>query len=565
MTFRPLTLLTALLMLAFLSGCGTDTKTSSELSRANDVGTITSAVVTSKHNTPVDPAVNNCTNCHVASGAIYKNAATSIASAEYETCGSACHTASSLPVAAMKAINVSHFDDKTTAKIIEGYVIRATAASACRDCHASHTTDLTIQKEWAESGHAGEIASGPVQDNITVTPPAYSPWAHYDWDDSTGTTSDRKSCQKCHTATGAANFLNDPARYNAANNDFSHLADWTINHKTSGQNELLYCWGCHSDAAKGKLRNPGALNFTFREGASVSSPVTVSFPDATHSNLCIACHAGRETGNSIKKSTADFGNTGFINSHYLAAAGILYAKSGYEFANKDYRSSLGFRHDMTGINAPLPASVTEKGPCVYCHMGSYANHTWKITNDESCDLCHAGAAVSLLDEGKAGFDGAMEMFRAVLAGEGYYFYAAHPYFYTKPYVSTYSEIGGCSENLPVKNWQVGGTSKFEWELASATATAPSCVSSSDTTGTEDTGNERMGAAYNYNLLKHEPGAFVHNSLYAKRLIFDSIDLLDGDTNSDGNIMEGQITIDALYPDARTWLNAEATTGLATRP
>ena len=560
MTTRSLTLLTAFLMLAFQSGCGTDTKTSSELSTASDIGTITRAVATSKHNTPVEPAVNNCTNCHAASGAIYKNAATSTASAEYETCGTACHAASPLPVATMKPIDVTHFDDKTTAKIIEGYVIRATTETACRDCHASHSTDMTIQKEWAESGHAGEIVSGPVQDDITVTPPAYSPWAHYDWDDSTGTTSDRKSCQKCHTATGAANFLSDPTQYDAANNDYSHLADWTTNHKTSGQNELLYCWGCHSDAEKGVLRNPGALDLAFREG------VTASFPDAAHSNLCIACHAGRETGNSIKISTAKFSNTSFINSHYLAAAGILYAKSGYEFTNKDYRASLGFRHDMTGINAPLPASVMEKGPCVYCHMGSYANHTWKIMNDESCDLCHAGAVVSLLDEGKNGFDGAMEMFKTVLDGEGYYFYAEHPYFYTVlpgPNSGTTDAEGktaSCGSNPPVKNWQREGKPKFEWKLATDTATTPSCVSTPDTEsiGIADTGKDRMGAAYNYNLLKHEPGAFVHNSLYAKRLIFDSIDWLDNDS------MDGQITIAAAYPEARIWLNADVTTGIATR-
>lgn len=555
MAFRFLPLLTALLMLTLLSGCGTDTKTSQGISGESDVSVITSAVATSKHSLPVGAAVNSCTNCHAAGGAIYKNGPTSTSSAENETCGTACHTALLLPVITMKPIIDTHFDDKTTANSIEGYVIRATAASACRDCHDSHTTALTIQNEWAESGHAGEIVAGPVQDDLTVTPPIYSPWAHYNWDDNAS----RSACQRCHTATGAANFLNDPARYNAADNDFSHLADWTTGHKTSGQNELLYCWGCHSDAEKGELRNPGALDLTFSNGAAVS------YSDAAHSNLCIACHAGRETGNSIKNSTAAFNNTGFVNSHYLAAAGTLYAKSGYDFANKDYRSSLGFRHDMTGINAPLPASVKEKGPCVYCHMGSYSNHTWKITNDEACDLCHAGTAFSLLTAGKNGYESALEVLKAALDAEGFFFYPAHPYFYTSPYDPAYTESGLCAENLPVKNWQAGGTSTFVWDYATPTATAKSCVSSAAAPGTADTGKDRMGAAYNYNLLIHEPGAFVHNSLYSKRLIFDSIDWLDGDTDLDGNQMDGQITIDAAYADARLWLNADALTGIAIRP
>jgi hypothetical protein len=38
----------------------------------------------------------------------------------------------------------------------------------------------------------------------------------------------------------------------------------------------------------------------------------------------------------------------------------------------------------------------------------------------------------------------------------------------------------------------------------------------------------FGAAHNFNYLHHEPGAYAHNRFYAKRLIFDSIDWLDGD-------------------------------------
>jgi hypothetical protein len=36
----------------------------------------------------------------------------------------------------------------------------------------------------------------------------------------------------------------------------------------------------------------------------------------------------------------------------------------------------------------------------------------------------------------------------------------------------------------------------------------------------------MGAAFNLHLLTHEPGAYAHNMVYAKRLIYDSIDYLD---------------------------------------
>jgi hypothetical protein len=36
----------------------------------------------------------------------------------------------------------------------------------------------------------------------------------------------------------------------------------------------------------------------------------------------------------------------------------------------------------------------------------------------------------------------------------------------------------------------------------------------------------MGAAFNFNLLDHDAGAYAHNRMYVKRLVYDSIDWLD---------------------------------------
>jgi hypothetical protein len=64
----------------------------------------------------------------------------------------------------------------------------------------------------------------------------------------------------------------------------------------------------------------------------------------------------------------------------------------------------------------------------------------------------------------------------------------------------------------------------------------------------------MGAAFNFNLLVHDPGAFVHNRMYVKRLIYDSIDWVD-----DG-IMNYSVgaTLDALNPATNAY-KAEAMT------
>ena len=43
----------------------------------------------------------------------------------------------------------------------------------------------------------------------------------------------------------------------------------------------------------------------------------------------------------------------------------------------------------------------------------------------------------------------------------------------------------------------------------------------------------MGAAFNYETLRGDPGAYAHNSVYVRRLMYDSIDWLnDGVMNQD---------------------------------
>jgi len=70
----------------------------------------------------------------------------------------------------------------------------------------------------------------------------------------------------------------------------------------------------------------------------------------------------------------------------------------------------------------------------------------------------------------------------------------------------------------------------------------------------------MGAAFNANLLIHDPGGYAHNRFYSKRLIWDSIDfiyngILDNDVPA---------AIDAVVTDATIAAAAKTYLG-ATRP
>jgi hypothetical protein len=276
-----------------------------------------------------------------------------------------------------------------------------------------------------------------------------------------------------------------------------------------------------------------------------------TFPDIGKSNLCMNCHTARTIGDNIKKTAAnaayDFKNLGFVNSHYLTGGATVYAVSGYEFTGLTYANRSSYRHNQIGTTLQ-PATGTG-GPCVGCHM-TPARHTFKgwtkdpatekITSIVSlaCAACHSDITPDEVNEEKERFEAALAALEAQLAKKGLYFSPNNPYFFTAPYDPSYeAPTDACpTKNLPVRNWQTGGTSTRKWNVAKST-----CDVSVGAPGTDGTGDENMGAAFNYNLLVHDPGAYTHNRVYAKRLIWDSIDWLDDETLNN-SVMA---TVDAL--------------------
>lgn len=411
---------------------------------------------------------------------------------------------------------IGHVDDPATGTTsagttIEGYVVKTAEQTGCKDCHYNdHNPILTINQEWADSAHGGHLGTGPATD---ATAPG---WAHYNWDQTTGT-GNRATCQRCHTATGISNFLTDPATYNPANNNFSHLSNWTAA-TGSPQNEVLYCWGCHSDVATGALRNPGAIVETYTATTAGNPPTTVSYPDLGPSNVCMGCHIGREVGDNIKNDLDADGVRSFINSHYLTAGGTLFNESGYEYAGQTY-NNFGF-HKQIGVGDPASNFNTgSSGPCAACHMSVAEGHTFVFVtknadgviednNSPLCANCHISMDADTLEATKANFHAALEELRLALVARGIHFFNAHPYYYNAP-----DGAGGAFTN---------------WE---SVATTLGVGLGTDPTGTG--WKNVMGAAFNYNLLEHDPGAYAHNSDYGLKLIADSIDFLsDGVIDGD---------------------------------
>ncbi|MDD2500860.1 MAG: cytochrome c3 family protein, partial [Geobacter sp.] len=372
-----------------------------------------------------DPSTNKqfnlCTSCHTYT----KPDGTLVASGNNGTAKFYHYTAW------YRVIPTTHYDnpatlDTTTAGqvAIEGYVLRTNTANPCFDCHGheamtntrQNTTPVrpsTIYTDWAQSGHAGGLltakyaaaknADGTWKSNTAATVDtvmaagstgADYAWGHYPWQQAS-----RQACQKCHTATGAANYMSAPATYNAANNNFSHLK---LDAAGRGQQELLYCWSCHSNAGKGTLRTPGAITTEYTYNGA-----TVTLPNAGKSNVCLVCHSGR--GNMDSPAVTRNGSA----YHHGVAGGTLFSSvthTGFEFAGQDYTNKAYFAHNTIGMSDGT-------GPCASCHMGG-KSHSFKavdataqtIKNQALCNTCHTSEqglmTYAKVEEESAGYQNA---------------------------------------------------------------------------------------------------------------------------------------------------------------
>lgn len=523
MTIRSVTLLASFLVLAYLPGCGTDTKMTTEI-------------------------------------------------------GGSGFTA-------------NHFDSTDTANVIEGYVIKKDSSGAlvCGDCHKEDRSDVAINRQWAASAHAGHIlTAGVVQDGATKN----SPWAHYDWDSIS-----RQSCQQCHTSTGQANFMKsqweDATSYNNKKNDFTHLSGWVGTKNGSGeftsvtssnQNEMLYCWGCHSDVETGTLHAPVSVGI--KPGYKVDD-VALQLPNLGSSNACVGCHSGRGniqillkangvdpttplSADTTPKSTATATAT-----HYLNAAATIFheeTKVGYEFPELNYTDPAKYGDQQISY-------LHRFSNCVACHMSGEESHSFSATQKDTvtgeitainsqkvCNGCHSSLIpmnAGKLEESRKGYEESLHILEHELALHGYVFVNAHPYFYVGSTAGAdlfFKSPNGItpavfSETAIDRNGDLV-VDTLDWNDVNLDGIIDDADLVMQPVTWKTQGD--IGSGHNFNYLHHEPGAFAHNRFYAKRLIFDSIDWLD-----DGK-MDNKITIDADYPNARVWLNADAT-GIATRP
>lgn len=307
----------SLLAMSLVAGCGSDTK-EGNLTSGDSVAKVDEAACAQCHGSSYDPIsgqpiyagyvqskhfknsigeVVGCQDCH--GGGAQHNGVGPMPYPNPDSAGKCwgCHQNSFLGLfettGVATAIESAHFYNITGAGVHPAMYATSNFQKHCTACHEPHNPIQGLGKEerkaWALSEHGA------------VSEPA---WATEDF-------KANSSCLRCHTATGFANFVSS---------GFTNQAVFAP--ATDKGREVLACSACHT-ADSFAIRPVGTFSAPYNSG---NSPKT--FPTNGNSNLCIPCHSGRESGDTIA-AVANFANSGFKNSHYKAAAATMYMSNAF--------------------------------------------------------------------------------------------------------------------------------------------------------------------------------------------------------------------------------------------
>ena len=311
------------------------------------------------------------------------------------------------------------------------------------------------------------------------------------------------ACAKCHSASGLPLLL----------------AGQEVPEEGVPAGNGLMCSTCHDGA------NFPAL--IAGDDVIMPSGKVVTFGPGEASNLCIECHQGRASKQSVDDKIALFPGAAdapdtiveaikdangkdvrfsFINAHYFGIGAIWFgtdAQGFYEYEGKTY----------VGTN-PHP-EVDGKAGCIGCH----APHTgeWDTTK---CAACHDG--IESVDDIRIASDttdwngngNVAEPIRDEVRALRDALYAE-----IKAYAKATVGTGIAYDTNVYPYWFVDNDGDDIADQVDGKAVAYSTWTP-----------RLLKAAYNFNFLRKIPGTFVHNAKYALQIQIDSIEDLGGDVS-----------------------------------
>jgi hypothetical protein len=298
-------------------------------------------------------------------------------------------------------------------------------------------------------------------------------------------------CAKCHSATGLPTFLGEASRARDGVTGVTVAA-----HPANGLN----CATCHNDLA----------TFTRYEVTQVKFPsgAILDTGDA-NANLCLNCHQGRESKASVDRTitNADVGddevseNLSFRNPHYFAAGASLFgteAKGAYEYANQTYNNRL--------------VHVEAYDTCVECHD----THALTV-KAEGCSNCHGSADLETF-RNPAGdstdYDGDGDTSEGI-AGE---IATIHEALYAAIQAYAADRAGAAILYNPGRHPYFFGDANANGELDEGEEAYASWTP------------RLLRAAYNYQWVAKDPGAFAHNGKYMMQVLIDSLKDIGGNVS-----------------------------------
>ncbi len=298
------------------------------------------------------------------------------------------------------------------------------------------------------------------------------------------------TCAVCHSTTGIVDYLATPPT-------IVGVIDHAVPIGTT-----VECTACH---------NPGAdalKDVPFPSGHAI----TMSGGSA----ICTVCHQGRTSANDVEAALGGIGDDevsakiGFINIHYAAAASTQLgnvARGGYEYAGRSYAGP--FKH-VAGLDSCVSChgahdTSVKLESCTTCHQGATEFRAIRMTPLDIFGDGNTGAGIGVVIEGlHARLEAAIKTYATEVGGGAIvYSDAAYPYFFNDLDANGLADEGETVFPNQYKSW----TPRL------------------------------LRAAYNYQFVGKDHGAFAHNAHYVIQLMIDSItDLADVSTVDASGLM-----------------------------
>lgn len=288
------------------------------------------------------------------------------------------------------------------------------------------------------------------------------------------------SCAKCHTASGLPQFLKEGANLsNPSSNGFA-------------------CSTCHNEASWPDRYTVASVTFPSNAVVSFGGKDADGAFVADDSNLCILCHQGRSSTPTLNRALGNKDldtpdpSIRFSNIHYFAAGATIFGadvQGAYMYNGKEY------------VGQNMHASDDGKmNKCQDCHDV----HALEA-KVETCQTCHDTADPAAIRESDVDYDGDGDVTEGI-----------------KGEIDTltealYAEIQKYAEAH-------GGAITYN-------SHAYPYFFGADGKGYAAWTPRLLKAAFNYQYVQKDPGAYTHNPKFVIQFLIDSIEDLGGNVSA----------------------------------